>query len=100
GVGGGSRKASSYPIQGATSAKPQVGERQMIRSVRGSFGLPHIPRLASKVVQPAPKSVRVVVGIQHPLTTFRAIIVTPKKSANARLFCFPRWAMRIRLAAD
>jgi hypothetical protein len=41
----------------------------------------------------------VVVGMQHPLTTFREMAITPKKSADASVFCFTAEAGRSRLAA-
>src|SRR6185312_11128512 len=38
-----------------------------------------------------------VAGMQHTLTTFRRIVRTPKKAADARVFCFqhPRSAFQI-----
>jgi hypothetical protein len=35
--------------------------------------------------------------MQHPLTTFPRTAITPKKSADARLFCFTRLRARSRL---
>jgi hypothetical protein len=32
---------------------------------------------------------KIVVGMQHPATTFCEMVNTPKKSADACLFCFP-----------
>jgi hypothetical protein len=31
---------------------------------------------------------QVVVGMQHSSTTFRGMVITPKKAADARHFCF------------
>jgi hypothetical protein len=42
---------------------------------------------------------KVVVGMQHPPTTFREKAITIKKSADAFVFCFPAAAGRSRLAA-
>jgi hypothetical protein len=36
--------------------------------------------------------------MQHPLTTYLETVVTPKKSADARAFCFPQRAWHSRLA--
>jgi hypothetical protein len=37
------------------------------------------------------------VGMQHPLTTFGESAITPKKSADACLFCFTSRVARSRL---
>jgi hypothetical protein len=47
--------------------------------------------------QSARQSVKIVVEIQHPPTTFRGMAITPKKSANDYLFCFTRALARSRL---
>src|SRR5450759_1465386 len=45
----------------------------------------------------APKSVKIVVGMQHTPTTFPRTLITPKKAAYACLFCFTQPMARSRL---
>jgi hypothetical protein len=45
------------------------------------------------------KQGKIVVGMQHTLTTFRGIAGTPKKSADACVFCFTGRAPRFKLPA-
>jgi hypothetical protein len=40
---------------------------------------------------------QVVVGMQHSSTTFCGMVITPKKAADARHFCFTQWIARSRL---
>src|SRR5258708_36793673 len=49
-------------------------------------------RFAHPVVAHRPrKTAKIVVGMQHPPTTFHGTAITPKKSPDARLFSFPPW---------
>jgi hypothetical protein len=49
------------------------------------------------MAEPQTRPVRNVVGMQHMPTTFHGIANTPKKSADARLFCFTAVIARSRL---
>src|SRR5712671_5557504 len=55
------------------------------------------PALCPKCAPTDSKWVKIVVGMQHPPTTFHGRARTPKKSAHACLFCFTQAVARSRL---
>jgi hypothetical protein len=76
-----------------------VKRRRLIGQTRGPGLIRGSTHQANRVAavplvpfENAPFGVQFVVGIQHPTTTFFKSGVTPKKSADACLFCFPSCA--------
>jgi hypothetical protein len=69
-----------------SSAGPSVGESVVLRCQSGS-----------NAPQPTLEGAKFVVGKQHRPTTFPGTVRTPKKAADACLFCFTQWVPRSRL---
>jgi hypothetical protein len=58
------------------------------------------PALRPKCAPADLKWVKIVVGMQHPPTTFHGRAITPKKSAHACLFCFTQSVEHSRLQSS
>jgi hypothetical protein len=56
-----------------------------------------VRRLRLKCLLDDSKSGKIVVGMQHPPTTFHGMAITPKKSADACLFRFTDRQARSKL---
>jgi len=78
---------------------PRLGSGQLIRSRKAS-GISRMEgrHLWLRLPERTPKSAEVVVGMQHSLTRFAADTITPKKAADASLFCFTCWGGALQIA--